>query len=141
MISRRKEDESGGHYYVDPTVQLNAGLWTLFAGATVFLAIRVWIKITRGHGLWWDDHILLVTWVSITSLLTSQACFKKTRKGPDRVAVTAVLSLSAGLQRYMRLCQKPPFLYLPSKTKRRYLTRLDPLTDHLSRRSSLQTTA
>ncbi|CAO2651838.1 Nn.00g001210.m01.CDS01 [Neocucurbitaria sp. VM-36] len=62
MISRRKHDDSS-HGYVDPSLQLNAGLWTLFAGASVFLALRVWIKTTRGHGLWWDDHILLVSWM------------------------------------------------------------------------------
>jgi hypothetical protein len=62
MNSRRKHDGSK-HHYVDPSVQLNAGLWSLFAGATVFLALRIWIKITRRHGLWYDDHILLVTWV------------------------------------------------------------------------------
>jgi hypothetical protein len=62
MNSPRKHDKTP-HYYVDPSVELNTGLWTLFAGATVFLALRVWIKITRRHGLWYDDHILLVTWV------------------------------------------------------------------------------
>jgi len=66
MLSRRKHDKSG-HGYVDPSLQLNAGLWTLFAGASVFLAMRVWIKITRRHGLWWDDYILIATWVSASS--------------------------------------------------------------------------
>jgi hypothetical protein len=60
MISRRNHDDSG-HHYVDPSLQLNIGLWTLFAGAALFLALRIWIKITRRHGLWWDDHILLVS--------------------------------------------------------------------------------
>lgn len=63
MLSPRKHNESG-HGYVDPSVQLNAGLWTLFAGASTFLAARLWIKITRRHGLWWDDYILIVCWVS-----------------------------------------------------------------------------
>lgn len=63
MLSRRKHDKSV-HGYVDPSVQLNAGLWTLFAGASLFLGLRIWIKLTRRHGLWYDDHILLVTWVS-----------------------------------------------------------------------------
>ncbi|KAH7380436.1 hypothetical protein DE146DRAFT_624766 [Phaeosphaeria sp. MPI-PUGE-AT-0046c] len=61
MISPRKHDGSR-HDYVDPSVQLNTGLWTLFAGATIFLALRVWIKITRRHGLWYDDYILLISW-------------------------------------------------------------------------------
>lgn len=48
---------------VDPTKEVNAGLWTLFAATTVFLAARLWCKITRRHGLWWDDHILIFSWV------------------------------------------------------------------------------
>lgn len=63
MIYARKTD-GAVRDYIDPTVQLNVGLWTLFAGATVFLALRIWIKITRRHGLWYDDHILLISWVS-----------------------------------------------------------------------------
>lgn len=62
MLSPRNHDGSG-HGYVNPEVPLNLGLWFLYAGATGFLALRVWIKITRRHGLWWDDWILLVTWV------------------------------------------------------------------------------
>ncbi|KAI4615076.1 hypothetical protein J4E83_006800 [Alternaria metachromatica] len=59
---RRNHDDSG-HHYVDPSLELNIGLWALFAGASLFLALRIWIKVTRRHGLWWDDHILLVAWV------------------------------------------------------------------------------
>ena len=72
MLFRRHHDEST-HAYVDPSVQLNAGLWSLFAGASAFLAVRVWIKITRRHGLWWDDYILIVTWVR-DSFLWSARC-------------------------------------------------------------------
>ncbi|KAK4494540.1 hypothetical protein PRZ48_013896 [Zasmidium cellare] len=54
-------------YYVNPEEELNAGIWTLYAGATVFLAARVWTKIFRRHGLWWDDYILLVAWVVLTA--------------------------------------------------------------------------
>jgi hypothetical protein len=58
--------------YVDPSLQLNLGLWILFAGATVLLCARVWVKITRRHGLWYDDYILITSWVSTSSLLTSE---------------------------------------------------------------------
>lgn len=50
--------------YVDPTLELNLGLWLLFAGATLLLATRIWIKVTRS-GLWYDDYILLGSWVSL----------------------------------------------------------------------------
>lgn len=49
--------------YVDPQKELNIGLWTLYAGATGFLAARAWSKVTRRHGLWWDDYVLLFAWV------------------------------------------------------------------------------
>ncbi|TQN64149.1 hypothetical protein CSHISOI_11274 [Colletotrichum shisoi] len=51
------------HTFVNPFLQLNVGLWSLFTGATVFLALRLWCKITRRHGLWYDDYILTVTWI------------------------------------------------------------------------------
>lgn len=50
--------------YVNPQVELNAGLWSLFAGATVFLFLRLYCKLTRRHGLWYDDYVLIVAWVS-----------------------------------------------------------------------------
>jgi hypothetical protein len=71
MITSRNHDDSG-HAYVNPTVELNAGLWTLFAGASIFLALRIWTKITRRHGIWWDDYILLISWVSIPSIEQSK---------------------------------------------------------------------
>ncbi|EKG15479.1 hypothetical protein MPH_07291 [Macrophomina phaseolina MS6] len=66
MIYPRAHDDSN-HGYVNPEKELNAGLWTLYAGATAFLALRVWIKITRRHGLWYDDYILLVSWIILTA--------------------------------------------------------------------------
>ncbi|KAF1359681.1 hypothetical protein EJ07DRAFT_118704 [Lizonia empirigonia] len=65
MLSPRNHNGTT-HDFVNPEVPLNIGLWTLYAGATVFLALRVRIKITRRHGLWWDDWILLVTWIVLT---------------------------------------------------------------------------
>lgn len=56
--------DSGGAVptYINPSVQLNVGLWTLFAGATLFLGLRIWVKTALRHGLWYDDHILLLSW-------------------------------------------------------------------------------
>ncbi|ORY64783.1 uncharacterized protein BCR38DRAFT_390532 [Pseudomassariella vexata] len=58
MISPRAE-----HHYISPEREVNAGLWTLFSGATLFLSLRLWCKLTRGHGLWYDDHILVISWI------------------------------------------------------------------------------
>lgn len=51
------------YVFLDPWLELNLGLWFLFAGATLFLVLRIYFKITRRHRLWWDDYILLVCWV------------------------------------------------------------------------------
>ncbi|TKX20391.1 hypothetical protein C1H76_7427 [Elsinoe australis] len=66
MLVPRNHDAGQSHGYVNPEVQLNLGIWFLYAGATAFLSLRIWIKITRRHGLWWDDWILLVTWIILT---------------------------------------------------------------------------
>ncbi|KAK1989781.1 hypothetical protein LX36DRAFT_648811 [Colletotrichum falcatum] len=62
MITEARSHEKVKHTFVNPWVELNAGLWSLFGGATIFLALRLWCKITRRHGLWYDDYILLVSW-------------------------------------------------------------------------------
>jgi hypothetical protein len=49
--------------YVSPEKQVYIGLWCLQIGATAFLSARLWAKLTRRHGLWWDDYILMTTWV------------------------------------------------------------------------------
>lgn len=36
----------------------------LFSGG--FLALRLYAKISRKQGLWWDDHILIFAWVKST---------------------------------------------------------------------------
>lgn len=58
-LTRRKD-----YHYYNPAGQVYAGLWCLWAGATMFLAMRVWCKVTRRHGLWYDDYILILSWVS-----------------------------------------------------------------------------
>ncbi|KAK1593562.1 uncharacterized protein LY79DRAFT_669107 [Colletotrichum navitas] len=62
MIEPRKKHDEEAVRFVNPYFQLNVGLWSLFAGATIFLALRLWCKTTRRHGLWYDDYILLVSW-------------------------------------------------------------------------------
>lgn len=53
--------------FVNPSVEVNAGIWSLCAGTTALLGLRIWCKIHRRHGLWWDDYILIASWVSSTS--------------------------------------------------------------------------
>ncbi|KAG8159328.1 hypothetical protein KVR01_010989 [Diaporthe batatas] len=67
-LSPRKD-----HYYYDPAVELYAGLWCLFSAATAFLGLRVWVKFQRRHGLWWDDYLLMLSWLILlgTDILTT----------------------------------------------------------------------
>lgn len=50
--------------FVNPSSAVNGGIWSLFVGTSIFLFLRIWCKISRKHGLWWDDYILLASWVS-----------------------------------------------------------------------------
>ncbi|KAF7879296.1 hypothetical protein EAF04_000493 [Stromatinia cepivora] len=50
------------HHFVSPEKEVNAGLWSLFGGATVCLGLRLYCKLRR-QGLWWDDYILILSWV------------------------------------------------------------------------------
>ncbi|RSL66533.1 hypothetical protein CEP54_003687 [Fusarium duplospermum] len=61
-LTPRDDDDEPVHGFINPYPELNAGLWCLFLGATAFLALRLWVKITRRHGMWYDDYILIVSW-------------------------------------------------------------------------------
>ncbi|KAK0712526.1 hypothetical protein B0T26DRAFT_752753 [Lasiosphaeria miniovina] len=43
--------------------QTVAAVWTLVVLSTVFLAVRVYCKVWRLKGLWWDDWVLILSWV------------------------------------------------------------------------------
>jgi hypothetical protein len=60
----RDDKDEPVHKFINPYTELNIGLWSLFAGASIFLWARLWVKITRRHGMWYDDYILIVSWVS-----------------------------------------------------------------------------
>ncbi|KAH8898038.1 hypothetical protein GQ53DRAFT_621766, partial [Thozetella sp. PMI_491] len=58
----------------DQGSQTAASIWALFALATVFLALRLYSKLHRGRWLWWDDWVLLLSWVCfVADAATSQA--------------------------------------------------------------------
>lgn len=81
--------------YVDPSVEMNLGLWFLFAGATIFLALRIFFKFARRHHLWWDDYILLLCWVSqMLALASNLDCSGvETKRCSFPVQSTAALTL------------------------------------------------
>jgi hypothetical protein len=43
--------------------RLIASCWSLTAAAGILLILRVYCKLWRGRGLWWDDHLLIISWV------------------------------------------------------------------------------
>ncbi|TLS22299.1 uncharacterized protein PpBr36_09870 [Pyricularia pennisetigena] len=47
--------------------QVNYAIWMLTALSAVFLALRVYCKFLRHKGLWWDDHVLIVSWISLVA--------------------------------------------------------------------------
>lgn len=47
-------------------VVLNAVDWTLTALAAVFLSLRLYCKLSLGRGLWWDDYLLIASFVTMT---------------------------------------------------------------------------
>jgi hypothetical protein len=59
--------------------QLNYGIWMLTALSTGFLALRVYCKFLRHRSLWWDDHVLIASWVG-TYLLDLKLTFALTEE-------------------------------------------------------------
>ncbi|RSL46332.1 hypothetical protein CEP53_010380 [Fusarium sp. AF-6] len=45
--------------------RLLAACWALAAASAVLLFLRIYCKLWRGRGLWWDDHFLIISWVSL----------------------------------------------------------------------------
>ena len=45
--------------------RLLAAMWPLLALAALFLGLRLYCKISRHNRLWWDDYLLIASWVSL----------------------------------------------------------------------------
>ncbi|KAH6640141.1 putative integral membrane protein [Chaetomium tenue] len=64
-----------GLIHEDLGPQLNTVFWLLTSLATFFLALRLYCKFLRGRSLWWDDHFLIASWVSlVVSAATTSVC-------------------------------------------------------------------
>lgn len=44
--------------------QIDVIVWILVALSGIILALRLYCKYLKHRGLWWDDNILIVCWVS-----------------------------------------------------------------------------
>jgi hypothetical protein len=47
--------------------ELLASIWPLVFVATVFLCLRIYCRLLKRRSLWWDDYILLASWVGALS--------------------------------------------------------------------------
>ena len=45
---------------------LNRVIWSLAALSTLFVGLRVYCKLLRRKQLWWDDHVLIASWVPMS---------------------------------------------------------------------------
>lgn len=43
--------------------KLNAVVWILLGSSGIFLALRLYCKFLKNRGFWWDDHVLVASWV------------------------------------------------------------------------------
>ncbi|KAK4236865.1 hypothetical protein C8A03DRAFT_45195 [Achaetomium macrosporum] len=51
-----------------------AALWPMTTLAGVFLGLRLYSKLTRSRGLWWDDYFIIAAWITLlVSCTTSTA--------------------------------------------------------------------
>lgn len=45
--------------------QLNFTIWLLTGLSLGFLSLRIYCKFLRGRGLWWDDYVLITSWICL----------------------------------------------------------------------------
>ncbi|KXH53406.1 hypothetical protein CNYM01_01151 [Colletotrichum nymphaeae SA-01] len=52
---------------------INAVIWSQVGASLFFLCLRLYCKFKKRSGLWWDDHVLVASWVTlmIASALTT----------------------------------------------------------------------
>ena len=57
---------------VDHGPKLNYAVWILAAVSTLFLSLRVYCKLWRNRLLWWDDYVLIMSWVSLSAMVCEE---------------------------------------------------------------------
>lgn len=63
-----QRDEPPPRHVPNYASRLLWAIWFLTIAAAVFLALRVYCKLSRRRSLWWDDHFLIASWVRHTTL-------------------------------------------------------------------------
>ncbi|KAI0879872.1 uncharacterized protein GGS22DRAFT_103692 [Annulohypoxylon maeteangense] len=86
---------SAGHW-IDTVV------WILITFATTFLGLRVFCKFKRSKGLWWDDWVLIASWVvliasgALTSISVAAVFFQHDQDSQMGVHDVSLLTFITG---------------------------------------------
>ncbi|KAI1122626.1 hypothetical protein F5Y10DRAFT_253645 [Nemania abortiva] len=78
-----------------PSVE--ACVWALVVLAAGWLALRLYLKIRKHRGLWWDDHFLTISWICVVL---------------SNVATSVAISLGWGKEPYDVPPKNPPLILL-----------------------------
>ncbi|KAI9646227.1 hypothetical protein NHQ30_005667 [Ciborinia camelliae] len=94
-VARTMSSSRAVYHFVSPEKEVNAGLWTLFAGSAICLGLRLWCKLRR-QGLWWDDYILILSLLVLlaTDIVISYefATGYVQKNWPDRMLILVSIS-------------------------------------------------
>ncbi|KAM7183875.1 hypothetical protein V8F33_013326 [Rhypophila sp. PSN 637] len=47
--------------------EMTIAIWLMTSVSGVFLALRLYCKFLKKRGLWWDDHVLVASWLALLS--------------------------------------------------------------------------
>lgn len=68
-------EASDGLPHEDHGPILNIVFWTLTGTSLLFMSLRLWCKYIRGRYLWWDDYVLIASWIALcVSAATTTVC-------------------------------------------------------------------
>lgn len=64
-VSERECDMSSQDDDANLGPQMVVTNWTLDAVSGLFLGLRIYCKLSRKRRLWWDDYLLIASWVGV----------------------------------------------------------------------------
>ncbi|KAK4099175.1 hypothetical protein N658DRAFT_475911 [Parathielavia hyrcaniae] len=107
QLSRR--DDGSDHQNHGP--YLLRVIWPLAALSTLFLALRLYCKLSRRHRLFWDDYFLLASWVSVIYSIALQTVAVTYGLGKpysdisdENISHLGMLSMAAGFGTILATC-------------------------------------
>lgn len=80
FLATRDPDDGLAHDNLGP--QFNVAIWVLTGAAALFLALRLYCKFIRRKKLWWDDWVLLASFVRLPPVLYPDVWQFRTRPHP-----------------------------------------------------------